>query len=498
MDNTLLKQGQNFTDPAGRTGVVNFDTQTGKPLTQGQTTANPLVSTLPGSTNVNADLLGNTNKIGITNPPVPTVTPTPSVASSYLQTQDLTDTEKSAQKGQENLIAKMLENITNQQGESAFKTEMTQASDLANLRKQQTDINNRFLQLEAEKQQDDTQLVAKMRAEENRDTLLPFAQMGQAKLAGDAAIIRALKTSEQGMLNAKSLALSNNIADARASIQEAVDAKYAPYREQNELFKAQLEAIQPFLTSAEKKQANAQQFKLNQATKEIDKISNFQTKILDNAISSNAPQSVLDAIQKGNSIEEITKAGQGYLQSPMDKLDLQIKQAQLRKLNTEMSSITIASPVQEKVDATVTLKNLISDLATGSGKKGAVGAGLQKFIPGFLKQGDSQFLPGTKAAGYETTFNQLKDTLAFENISKLKGAMSDKDIQFLRNIGTKLSLGMSEKEFNKELQKLDTTMNNVLIQNGVDPATINSYSSLDNDTLLTLPQAEQSNSQFFK
>lgn len=33
-----LRQGQNFTDPQGRTGIVNFDTATGKPLAIGGTT----------------------------------------------------------------------------------------------------------------------------------------------------------------------------------------------------------------------------------------------------------------------------------------------------------------------------------------------------------------------------------------------------------------------------------------------------------------------------
>lgn len=430
--------------------------------------------------------------------PVATPVPTNNIASSFLDELALTQNEQSAQAGQENIVAKMLENIAGQSGESAFRTELLNTSGIDTLRKDLQGINSQILQKQAELQQDDIKLISSMRAEERRDTLLPFAQAGQAKLAGDAAIMRALKTSEIGVLNALALGKQGDIALAKDLVNEAVDAKFAPYKEQNALYEAQLKAIQPFLTSAEKKQATTQQFKLNQAVKEIDKVSDFQKTILSNAISRNAPQSVINAISKGQSIEEITKAGAGYLQSAMDKIDLQIKDAQLRKLNNEINSITTASPVEVKVNATMTLKGLISDLATGTGKRGAVGAGFQKFIPGFLKPGDSQFLPGTKAAGYETTFNQLKDTLAFENISKLKGAMSDKDIQFLRNIGTKLSLGMSEKEFNTELQKLDQTMNEVLVKNGVDPTTINSYSALDNDTLLTLPQQEQSNSEFFK
>lgn len=499
MDKTL-KQGENFTDTAGRTGVVNFDAQTGKPLATGQTTVNLATQTQPAV--ITPASLQTQPKIEVPTIPAPTApAQTQNLADNFLKELALTQNEQSAQAGQENIVAKMLENIAGQAGESAFRTEQIQNSGINTLRTDLQSINSQILKKQAEVAQDDIQLVANMRNEERRDTLLPFAQMGQAKLAGDAAIMRALKTSEIGVLNALALGKQGDIALAKDMVNEAVDAKFAPYREQNALYEAQLKAIQPFLTSAEKKQANAQQFKLNQAVKEIDKVSDFQKTILSNAISSNAPQSVINAISKGQSIEEITKAGAGYLQSAADKLDIELKRAQLNKFNTELSAITSNSPseqVVEKVEATTTLKGLISDLASMKGQKGAVGFGLQKFIPGFLKPRDDQFLSGTPAANYEATFNQLKDALAFENIDKLKGAMSDKDIAFLRNIGTKLSLGMTEKAFNEELVKLDTKMNEVLVKNGVDPATINSYSSLDNDTLLTLPQEQQSNSQFFK
>lgn len=42
--------------------------------------------------------------------------------------------------------------------------------------------------------------------------------------------------------------------------------------------------------------------------------------------------------------------------------------------------------------------------------------------------------------------------LTLPNLDKLKGAMSDKDIAFLRNASTALSLNMTEKEFDKTLK----------------------------------------------
>jgi len=282
---------------------------------------------------------------------IPTQTPsigTPALAQQNLaneavKTFDLTQKESEAVSGQENLVSKMLENIGGLAGESAYRTQVTQQSNIGNLRQELGNLNSQILQKQAEIQQDDTKLVGQMRAEERRDTLLPFAQNAQAKLAGDAQIMRALKTSEIGVLNAVALGKQGSIELAKSTIDEAVNAKYAPYREQNAIYEAQLKAIEPLLTAAEKKTANANQLKVNLAMKEIDKVSEFQKTALNNAIASNAPSSVLDAISRAGSIKEIASAGGNYLQSPADKLDLAIKRAQLAKMNREATETTAPS-----------------------------------------------------------------------------------------------------------------------------------------------------------
>ena len=61
--------------------------------------------------------------------------------------------------------------------------------------------------------------------------------------------------------------------------------------------------------------------------------------------------------------------------------------------------------------------------------------------------GGTVTVPGTPAYDFKQTANQLINTLAAANLDKMKGAMSDKDIQFLRNIESNLALGMSEQGF---------------------------------------------------
>ena len=166
----------------------------------------------------------------------------------------------------------------------------------------------------------------------------------------------------------------------------------------------------------------------------------------------------------------------------------------MQETRAKLNTLSTASPISQKIDASKNVKSLIADLASMSGKKGAVGISLNKMLS------FGATIPGTEAYNYKATFNQLKDTLASANLDKLKGAMSDKDIEFLRNIGTKLSLGMTEEAFDAELKKLDNKMNDVLIANGVDPATVNTLSTYSNEQLLQLPVNSQSvsNSQFFK
>lgn len=92
-------------------------------------------------------------------------------------------------------------------------------------------------------------------------------------------------------------------------------------------------------------------------------------------------------------------------------------------------------------------------LDTAVGKSGAVGFGFQKFIP----FGQSMGLQPNRAA-FEARVDTLKASLTLDNLKLLKGAMSDKDLAFLQSVGSSLNTNMSEKEFNKELDKVITKL----------------------------------------
>ena len=68
---------------------------------------------------------------------------------------------------------------------------------------------------------------------------------------------------------------------------------------------------------------------------------------------------------------------------------------------------------------------------------------------------------GTDRKVTELKVQALKDLLAMANLDKIKGAMSDKDIEFLRNTATYLSTDLSESEFEKTLNEIKTKYANI-------------------------------------
>ena len=122
-------------------------------------------------------------------------------------------------------------------------------------------------------------------------------------------------------------------------------------------------------------------------------------------------------------------------------------------------AVTNAIPLiqaQKREEANNTIKialDLINDLRNSKALKASTGLSYWRTK-----------VPGTSTFAFGQTFSQLTDLLAMENLNKLKGSMSDKDIEFLRNSATKLSLKLPTSAFVKELNELEKRMKNATIQ----------------------------------
>lgn len=110
---------------------------------------------------------------------------------------------------------------------------------------------------------------------------------------------------------------------------------------------------------------------------------------------------------------------------------------------------TIPATAGQKTQASNVVSQ-INDMLTGDALSDAVG----------MAKTPSMF-GGTERKDFEAKFASFRDNLALSNIDKLKGAMSDKDIEFLRNTASSLNLDMSEAEFIKQLNAIKTKYDNI-------------------------------------
>ena len=466
---------------------------------------------------IDSSVMGGGEKIN-----VPTVSNNPptvvNLAEQILRNSEVEDTP--TQKLGNELSTRIYDLLPKLQGETQALAEAQKTAGVDTKKQELQALNARILSLQAEINQDDIKLVANSRAEETRNTLLPFAQSAQAKLAGDAAILRALKMSEIGVINAQALAKQGEIQLALDTAKQAVDVKYAPYKEAISIYQQQLEAIKPILTRDEAKQAAAQKLKTDLYLKKLDEQRENEKQVVEmttTASAQGAPQEVVaaasraktpleaarilgkysgdylkyemlkeqiktekeqQATQRAQRANIASNIRQNNLQNELVRANIAKIKAETGKLMAETSTGSISIPVglpdeqrkqiintNPKLKETQDIFNLITSLKSAPGKGGAVGIGLK--IPFYGP------LPGTDAYDYTVSVEQLKNALALPNLEKLKGAMSDKDIVFLKNIATKLDTGMSENAFDAELTKLEEKFGEILgipTQNEFDKA----------------------------
>lgn len=205
---------------------------------------------------------------------VPTIQPSPvqqplNVVDQLLKDSEVPDTAN--QQLGDNLSRAIYNLLPNLQGQGAELANQQNIAGVNTYKKELQDLNTQILTKQAEINQDDIKLIAQTRDIERQPGMLSSIMSSQqAKNAQDAAIIRALKTAEIGVLNARAIAKQGDVNLAIETAKSAVDAKYAPYKEAIDIYKQQLEAIQPILNRDEKKQAAQQQLKIELALKDLE------------------------------------------------------------------------------------------------------------------------------------------------------------------------------------------------------------------------------------
>jgi hypothetical protein len=202
--------------------------------------------------------------------------------------------------------------------------------------------------------------------------------------------------------------------------------------------------------------------------------------------SQNAPQDLLTRAKNAKTPSEaaiiLGQYAGDYYKTELLKQQIATEKAQRAKINASIEPVdggqAFVTPTgkqytKEQYEAgqqAGNIKNIINklkaDINNNVGFTSAVGAGFQKAIP-WAGDEESPFFAGTEARAFDSKVSQLKNALALPNLSSLKGATSDKDILFLKNIATSLSVGTDEKTFKEELVNVENSLRNIESKYGI-------------------------------
>jgi len=253
--------------------------------TQAIAPAAPVIPNLPTpNPTITADNLG-VQKINVPTAPVTQTVAQPVNQAEQLLAQTAV-AETDAQKASQDLSKSILSLIPNLQGQTQELATQQKAAGLPAMRQNLQNINNQILQKQAELQQDDIRLVQSVQNIEDKPIAMEFITGQQQSVQRNAQIARALKASEIGVLNATAIGMQGNISLAEQTAKQAVETKYAPYKEALDTYKLQLEALTPLLNADEKKQAREQEIKTKLAFNDIEK--RQKTEIANNSMIINA------------------------------------------------------------------------------------------------------------------------------------------------------------------------------------------------------------------
>lgn len=432
----------------------------------------------PISPVIEATKIGTTPNLVV---PPPVSVPATTYTAPITETASGVQASVNTQQAQQEADRRMQEQLARSSDIATLQSQLGgQAQERANLY-QSAGVNTAFNQL----QDINAQLVALS----NSNQAIPIQnQLAYQGTAGTQAGVQSVNRDQLAQNALKALSLGQQAAVAEGNFNKAknladqqVDVKYAQIKADIESRQYQLEALDKYvLTPAQEKakQALARQYKKEdeEAERKIADEKAIQNMIID--ATPNAPESVISnarrIAEKGGSKLAVAQAlgvyGGDYLKNELLKQQIATEKAQkakyyadIDKIRSEMNTKGLPATTANlaKVEASQSTYDLARELKTLEGKGGAVGFGLKKTVFAKIPGVDETPIAGTDRANYEAKFKQLKDTLASANLDKLKGAMSDKDIEFLRNIGTALSLDMSEEAFDKELDKVANTMSKV-------------------------------------
>ena len=187
-------------------------------------------------------------------------------------------------------------------------------------------------------------------------------------------------------------------------------------------------------------------------------------------------------------------SGSGWEIQEINGVDMWVNES-TREMEPVMGgSGSISQEDKTKVDQALDLKGLLGQLVEHPGfasqvgspsekLKGSGGFGLISPIPGIpgiggaFEQG-SAYLSGERS-GFNSLYNQIVEGITVDQLSKMSGPKTDKDIEVLRDAAVRLNKSTSEEEFLGIVAEMDETLDRVVDNLGVTQEQANYYLGVD-------------------
>jgi hypothetical protein len=116
---------------------------------------------------------------------------------------------------------------------------------------------------------------------------------------------------------------------------------------------------------------------------------------------------------------------------------------------------------------------------------GAIGGGIAGGIGGLSVGGDA--IAGTSRADFEATATRLSNLLTLDNLSLMKGVLTDRDVQLLATAGSNLgNFDMSEQQYASEINRVVDIMNRTVENNGITLEQAQFYKIISPEDALSL------------
>lgn len=340
---------------------------------------------------------------------------------------------------------------------------------------------------------------------------------GQSKAQTQAAINNLERDSfqKQADLSIIQLATQGRYDSAVSQADRAVQAKFEQQKIYNDTLQFAYSEAKDIFTQAEQREFETLLGNRNRALDTAKENANEIYRIGIEAQREGAPTDVVERMLSAKTKEEAANIGGSYIGA----LDREAKRASIAASNAgiaqgwarvnlaerqfayeqqadavaqEISALEAAGELTEeqaqnqtKVESALRLQDLTQQIRGHAGfnlSVGSLGSRVVNVTEGGLAGQLFNALSG-QGEGFDALYDQLTESLTLDNLDKMSGVLTDRDIQVLRSAATRLRKTTTETEFLNTLDEMDSIFQRTIDENGITPQQASFYYGVGQEDL---------------